>query len=121
MAVVINTRPADQSAELSDLLRRAGFEPLEIPMVDIVPDEEGLLRLRKMQPSHFTGIFLSSPNGLRHMEAGLLVTEMEGWLEKPFFLVGGKSAGLVEKLGGRVAFYPQEASLDGFLKEYTPA
>ncbi|MDB5051719.1 MAG: hemD [Fibrobacteres bacterium] len=119
MAVVINTRPADQSGELSDLLRKAGFEPLEIPMVDIVPDEEGLARMRKLPPGGFTGIFLSSPNGLRHMQAGLLETEMEIWLEKPFYLVGGKSAGLVTSLGGKVAFYPQEASLEGFLKEYT--
>lgn len=121
MAVVINTRPADQNAELSDLLRRAGFEPLEIPMVDIVPDEEGLARMRKLQPSGFNGIFLSSPNGLRHLEAGLLATELEGWLQKPFYLVGGKATELVKSLGGKVAFYPQEASLEGFLKEYSPA
>ncbi len=121
MALVINTRPADQNAELSDLLRKAGFEPLEIPMVDIVPDEEGLARMRKLPPGNFTGVFLSSPNGLRHLESGLLATELEAWLEKPFYLVGGKSASLVKDLGGKVAFFPKEASLDAFLKEYTPA
>lgn len=121
MAVVINTRPEDQSAELTVLLRAAGFEPVEVPMVDIVPDEEGLARLRRLQPNGFTGIFLSSPNGLRHMESGLLPTELEKWLAKPFFLVGPKSAGLVEKLGGHVAFHPKQASLEGFLKEFSSA
>jgi uroporphyrinogen-III synthase len=121
VALVINTRPADQNGELSDLLRKAGFEPLEIPMVDIVPDEEGLARMRRLQPTGFTGIFLSSPNGLRHLQAGLLATELEKWLSKPFYLVGGKSAALVESLGGKVAFHPREASLEGFLKEYSPA
>ena len=121
MAVVINTRPEDQNAELTTLLRAAGFEPVEVPMVDIVPDEEGLARLRRLQPSGFTGIFLSSPNGLRHMESGLLPAELEKWLAKPFYLVGPKSAGLVEKLGGQVAFHPKEASLDGFLKEFSSA
>jgi uroporphyrinogen-III synthase len=121
MAVVINTRPADQSAELSELLRAAGFEPVDIPMVDIVPDEEGQARLRKLQPAGFTGVFLSSPNGLRHMESTLLVTELENWMAKPFYLVGPKAGALVEKLGGKVAFHPREASLEGFLKEFSPA
>jgi uroporphyrinogen-III synthase len=121
VATVINTRPADQNGELSDLLRRAGFEVLEIPMVDIVPDEEGLARLRKLQPSGFNGVFLSSPNGLRQMASGLPAAELEPWMEKPFFLVGGKSSTLVRNHGGKVAFYPEEASLEGFLKEYTPA
>lgn len=121
MALVINTRPEDQSAELTTLLRAAGFEPVEVPMVDIVPDEEGIARLRRLQPSGFTGIFLSSPNGLRHLESGLLATELEKWLAKPFYLVGPKAAGLVEKLGGTVAFHPKEASLEGFLKEFSPA
>ncbi|MEO7427643.1 MAG: uroporphyrinogen-III synthase, partial [Fibrobacteria bacterium] len=103
------------------LLRQAGFEALDIPLVEILPDEEGLARLRKLSPANFTGIFLSSPNGLRQMESGLLATELEGWLEKPFYLVGPKSANLVRNLGGKVAFYPEAASLDGFLNEYTPA
>jgi len=121
MALVINTRPKDQSGELSELLRRAGFEPVEIPLVGIEPEEEGLARIRKLQPRGFTGIFLSSPNGLRVLEAELLPNEAEAWIKKPFYLVGGKSAPFVESLGGRVNFFPQEASLEGFLKEYSPS
>lgn len=121
MAIVLNTRPADQNAELSDLLRRHGFEPLEIPLVGIEPEEEGLARLRKLQPNGYTGVFLSSPNGFRIMKQGLLENEMERWLKKPFYLVGGKSATLIEEAGGKVGFFPEEASLAGFLKEYSPA
>ena len=120
MAVVLNTRPADQSAELSALLRAAGFEPLEVPLVDIAPEPEGLARLRGLKPSGFTGIFLSSPNGLRQMAAELLATELEPWMAKPFYLVGPKAAELVEAHGGKVAFHPRTASLDGFLAEYAP-
>jgi uroporphyrinogen-III synthase len=32
---VLNTRPREQAAELSDLLRHAGFEPLEAPAIEI--------------------------------------------------------------------------------------
>lgn len=121
MAVVLNTRPADQNGGLSALLRAAGFEPLEIPLVGIEPEPEGLERLRRLQPNGFTGIFLSSPNGLRQMAAGLMPVELESWMAKPFYLVGPKSGDLVREHGGRVAFHPREASLDGFLKEYAPS
>ena len=121
MAVVINTRPADQGEGLSTLLKAAGFDPLDIPLVDIEPESEGLGRLARMQPSGFTGIFLSSPNGLRQMAAAMSAAELEPWMAKPFYLVGPKAGGLVRKLGGQVAFHPAEASLEGFLKEYVPS
>jgi uroporphyrinogen-III synthase len=117
MAKVINTRPSGQNKELSALLSEAGFEPVEIPLVDIIASEEGLMRIRKLQPSGYTAIFLSSPNGIRQLQAGL-DHHFEVWLKKPFYLVGGKSKPLVEDLGGRVAFFPEEPSLEGFLKEY---
>jgi len=121
MATVLNTRPADQNAGLSALLKAAGFDPLEIPLVGIESEPEGLDRLRHMQPTGFTGIFLSSPNGLRQMAGGLMPVELEPWMAKPFYLVGPKAGALVREHGGRVAFHPQEASLDGFLKEYAPS
>jgi uroporphyrinogen-III synthase len=121
MALVLNTRPADQGAGLSALLKAAGFEPLEIPLVDIEPEPEGLERLRRLHAGRFNGVFLSSPNGLRLMASELLPADLEPWLAKPFYLVGPKSGELVRKLGAEVAFHPQEASLDGFLKEYAPS
>jgi uroporphyrinogen-III synthase len=121
MALILNTRPADQSAGLSARLRAAGFEPLEIPMVDIEPDPEGLDRLRRLHPASFTGVFLSSPNGLRQMAADLLPADLEPWMAKPFYLVGPKAGELVRQLGGKVAFHPETASLEGFLQEFAPA
>jgi uroporphyrinogen-III synthase len=121
MVKVINTRPADRNGDQSRLLRQAGFEPLEIPCVDIESDEEGLKRIRALSPAGYTGIFLSSPNGLKHMQEGLLSTEFERWAMKPFHLVGPAARPRVEAAGGQVAFVPEEASLEGFLKEYRPA
>jgi uroporphyrinogen-III synthase len=121
MALVLNTRPADQNAGLSALLKAAGFEPVEIPLVDIEPEPEGLERVRRLHAGRFNGVFLSSPNGLRLMASELLPADLEPWLALPFYLVGLKSGDLVRQLGGRVAFHPQEASLDGFLGEFVPA
>lgn len=121
MVKVINTRPADRAAALSLLLRQAGFEPVEIPFVDVRADEEGMAKVATLQPNGFTGVFLSSPNGLRHLQEGLLISQFERWAAKPFYLVGPAARPLVEAAGGQVAFVPEEASLEGFLKEYKPA
>jgi uroporphyrinogen-III synthase len=115
---VLNTRPAGQNAELSASLRKAGFTPVEIPLVSITAEEGGMARLRKVPPSGFTGVFLSSPNGLRQMQAGLDPAALSRWTAKPFFLVGSKARGLVESLGGKVAFVPEASSLRGFLEEF---
>ena len=37
MTLVLNTRPAEQAAELSALLRQAGFEVLEVPAIGVEP------------------------------------------------------------------------------------
>jgi len=117
MAKVLNTRPNGQNQELNTLLSEAGFEPIEVPLVEIIPLEVGLQKLKQLQPSGYTGIFLSSPNGLRQMQ-NELGQKFEAWMQKPFFLVGEKSKDLIEKLGGRVEFFPREASVSGFLKEF---
>lgn len=120
MIRIINTRPADRNQDLSRLLVQAGFEPVEIPCVEIRGDAEGAARAAATAPNGFTGIFLSSPSGLRHFQEALLVSQFEKWAEKPFYLVGSAARSLVEAAGGKVAFFPEEASLEGFLKEYRP-
>jgi uroporphyrinogen-III synthase len=115
---VINTRPDGQNAGLSALLRKSGFAPLEIPLIAITADEKGLEKLRKLAASGFTGIFLSSPNGLRQLAAALDPAALARWTAKPFYLVGPKSRPEVEALGGRVAFVPEQPSLQGFLEEF---
>lgn len=120
MVKVINSRPADRAAPLSSLLRSAGFEPVDIPFVDVGAYPEGLEKAASLPPGGFTGIFLSSPNGLRYLQEGLLATQLERWTAKPFYLIGPAARPLVEAAGGQVAFIPATASLDGFLEEYRP-
>lgn len=120
MVRIINSRPTERNSDLSRLLTQAGFEPVEIPFVDIRPHEEGQAKAAATPPQGFTGIFLSSPNGFRHFRDALLVIQLEKWTEKPFYLVGGAARALVEEAGGKVAFFPEEASLEGFLKEFRP-
>ncbi len=113
MLRILNTRPSGQNQELSRLLREWGFESIEIPLVEIGPLQEGLEKFQKLNPDHYGGIFLSSPNGFRLMQE-----YSSPWMKLPFFTVGSKTKNWIEKLGGTVAFCPKGSSLESFLLEF---
>jgi uroporphyrinogen-III synthase len=67
-AVVLNTRPQDQAAELSRLLREAGFAVVELPVLEIVPawDPAELEQVAaRLQSGAYTWIVLTSQNAAR--------------------------------------------------------
>jgi uroporphyrinogen-III synthase len=62
---VLNTRPREQAAELSRFLARAGFEPIEAPAIDIVPQlnrPEFREAERSLKTGGFDWVILSSQN-----------------------------------------------------------
>jgi uroporphyrinogen-III synthase/uroporphyrinogen III methyltransferase/synthase len=66
--VVLNTRPRAQAELLSDVLRQAGFEPLEAPAIEIVPvwDTPELAAARRdLQAGLFDWVILPSQNAGR--------------------------------------------------------
>ena len=115
---VLITRPAGKAGALPSLLRRAGFRPVDLPLVEIIAHPEGWDMVRRITPSSFTGIFLSSQNGLRQLQQALNPEILAAWMKKPFYLVGEGARPLVTEMGGMVAFVPRKASLAGFLEEY---
>jgi uroporphyrinogen-III synthase len=63
--VVLNTRPREQAAELTDLLAQAGFEPLEAPAIEIQPAwEQAELEIarQKLGAGAFDWVVLASQN-----------------------------------------------------------
>jgi uroporphyrinogen-III synthase len=118
MIGVLNTRPRELAPELSAKLREAGYEPFEASLVELTLDGQGLegLRARAQRAGDYTGILISSPNLLSAMAAaGEKIPDM--FLRKPWYLISARIRSQVEALGARVAFIPQEASLDGFIRE----
>jgi uroporphyrinogen-III synthase len=72
--VVLNTRAQDQAAELSSLLREAGFDVVEAPAIAIVPawDPAELGRIRDMlRGAEFDCIVLPSANAGRELVSEL--------------------------------------------------
>lgn len=120
-----NTRPgvsADVSPDtppdtLSAALAAAGFDPIDVPLVELVLLQDALSLLDRLSDRHYDGILLSSPNLLPLLQS-LGRTVPAAWRTKPWYLIGERARPDVEALGARVAFVPRgEASLEGFLAE----
>jgi uroporphyrinogen-III synthase len=65
---VLNTRPREQAGELSRLLRAAGYEPVEVPAIQVVAasdaaEIDGVLR--RLRRAEYAWIVLSSANAAR--------------------------------------------------------
>ena len=118
MIGVLNTRPRSQAQELSGLLRRAGYLPFEVPLVELTLIPEGLEALRKFSDGEYDGILLSSPNLLSLLNIGAATSLLPALCTKPWYLVSARARPQVEALGARVAFAPRDASLHGFLREF---
>ena len=117
---VLNTRPKSQAAELSKLLRQNSYEPVEVPLVELVLLSEELAALSKLPASDYDGILLSSPNLLQLINALGKNSILQPLLSKPWYLISNRARVQVESLGAKVRFCPREASLEGFLKEFPP-
>jgi uroporphyrinogen III methyltransferase/synthase len=75
---VLVTRPRDQAAELVDRLVALGAEPVEAPMIRIVPPEDlGPLRRAASQPDAFDLIVFTSANAVDAFMTVLLTGERD--------------------------------------------
>lgn len=122
MIGVLNTRPHEIAAPLSEALRAAGYEPFEVSLVELTLVPSGLAGLKaraekaRAGEDDYTGILMSSPNLLSALEAaGESIPDV--FIRKPWYLIGARIRAQVEALGARIAFIPQEASVHGFIRE----
>ena len=72
--VVLNTRPREQAAELSQLLRQAGYTPLEVPAIETVAAWRAVelsAVLGRLRAHGYTWAVFSSRNAVRFFLEGL--------------------------------------------------
>ena len=117
MIGVLNTRPSPQSAELSRKLRAAGFNPVEVPLVELVIHDKILAEVEAAVPE-CDGFLLSSPTVFPALLSRVSGTLRRGFLGKPWYLVSAAAKNQVEAAGAVAAFVPRRASLAGFLEEF---
>ncbi len=118
MLKVLNTRPTAGSQSLGLLLRKSGFDSVDIPFVEIVPINPAGKKFVPV-PESYDALFFSSRNGMVFFFDSMPTELRRTWLTKPIHLVGPKSAPYAEALNATIGFFPrEEASLKGFLREY---
>lgn len=77
--LVLNTRPREQAGELSELLRQAGFEPLEAPAIEIQPawnPSEFESARRDLGAGVFDWVVLASQNAGSSLQTELRTTRV---------------------------------------------
>ena len=110
---VVVTRAAGQADDLARLVRDAGYEPVVVPLIDIVDQPQGLQRLHAAKPATFDWLVVTSPNGAaayRRLHAGTRATKVAA--------IGSTTATALESSVGVVDLVPSVQSAEGLLAEF---
>jgi uroporphyrinogen III methyltransferase/synthase len=113
---VLVTRPREQAPELCDLLVAMGAEPIEAPMIRIMPpDDPAPLSRAAAQPDAYDWIIFSSANAVEAFMGSLLVGDRDlRALKGPqLCAVGAGTAQRLAKYGIKVDLVPQEFRGEG--------
>ncbi len=114
---ILNTKPEGKSSELDNLLKASGYTSVHFPLLEIQTLNNPLFRC--LDPNRFDGVFCSSTFGYGLFLEFLPEVEKIAWSSKPIYTLSKAAKSTLEKRGGQVAFTPGEASLQGFLNNYT--
>ena len=108
---VLVTRPREQAAELVDRLSALGAEPIEAPMIRIVPPEDlGPLRRAAAEPDAFDWIVFTSANAVEAFMAVLLngARDVRALRGPQLCTVGTGTAERLAAYGIKVDLVPEE-------------
>ena len=107
---VLVTRPAEQAAELSALLRTCGAQPVEMPLIELVPPETWeLFDAAVGRSGAYDWLVLTSANGVRftQLRLGELGLDIRALRGPRVAVIGPKTAAEAESAGLRVALCPE--------------
>jgi len=104
---VIVTRPASQAAPLVDALRRAGYEPVLCPLIEIEPIDDGPIDV-----AGYEWVIVTSANGAEE-----LVKRHRGYLPR-IAAIGAATASALASYGVAVDFVPSEATQEALVAEF---
>jgi uroporphyrinogen III methyltransferase/synthase len=73
---VVVTRAREQASQLSAALRDAGAEPVEVPVIEVVPPADGgaALRIAAKELASYDWVVVTSPNGAERLLAAIAAT-----------------------------------------------
>jgi uroporphyrinogen III methyltransferase/synthase len=114
---VLVTRPREQAAELVDLLRALGADPIEAPMIRITPPDDRAPLLRAADdPGIFDWIVFTSANAVEaYMDAVLARHDLRALKGPRLCTVGTGTADRLARYGLRVDVVPEEFRAEAVL------
>jgi uroporphyrinogen-III synthase len=112
---VVVTRAADQADVLAGLLRMHGAIPVVVPLIEIIPEPQGVAELTALDPDDFDWLVVTSPNAAEaYLTAHHRVPE---WIAA----VGGTTAATLRHAGHTVALVPTRQRAEGLLEVFPAA
>lgn len=108
---VVVTRALEQADTLADLLRQHGAEPVVVPLIEIVPDPDGVASLARLQPLEFDWLVVTSPNGAQAFAQAHTTAPAQ------VAAVGATTAAALTEAGVEVTVVPTTQRAAGLLAE----
>jgi uroporphyrinogen-III synthase len=110
---VLVTRPKEQAGPLSNLLRSAGAEVIEVPLIAAVPPEDGGvgLAIKLAALDQYDWLVVTSPNGARAIREA-------GPSGPPLARIAAVGKATAEAIGWPVALVPQRHDAEALAAEF---
>ncbi len=118
---VLVTRAADQAGNLSDALRAAGFEPVEVPVLEIVPPADPApLDSAILSLPTYDWLILTSTNAVSALASRAVALNIKLSAEKikNIAAVGRATAAAIEGLGLSVSLTPEKYVAESLLNQF---
>lgn len=116
---VLVTRAAEQAGKLSDALRAAGFTPVEVPVLEIVPPdhlekfEETILNL-----ASYDWLIFTSTNAVQAFKKHSRILGIPLSAKPNIAAVGCSTADAIRELGLTVSLIPEKYVAEGLLEAF---
>lgn len=120
---VLVTRAADQAGKLSDALRTAGFDPVEVPVLEIVPPESfAALDAAIRRVTTYDWLILTSTNAVRVLcERAKKLDVALADADVRVAAVGKATAEAAKAIGLKVDLIPEKYVAEGLLEAFEKA
>jgi len=109
---VVVTRATEQADSLAVLLRDRGAVPVVVPLIEIVPQPEGVAQLAAAQPAAFHWLVATSPN------AAQAYVQAHTHTPAAVAAVGATTAAVFTAAGLPVALVPARQRAEGLVEEF---
>ncbi len=115
---IVLLRTADQGQEWLNPLSELGAEVIQLPMIEIIPNDDILEKINSAAIAHFSMIIFTSPNSVKQWMTALFKNggDTRALAHRKIAAIGPKTAALLKNYGIIPDIIPDEFSQEGLLQ-----